>query len=138
MKRILYASCIVVALSACNSNPKQTQSVITPTPAGLPSASAPVAATGEKPTHNPAHGQPYHDCAIAVGAPLNAKNNAPATAAPSPAAVTTSPAAATTSPVNAPVVTPPAVPANQKEVRLNPAHGQPGHSCAIAVGAPLS
>jgi hypothetical protein len=133
MKRILYISCIVVALSACNSSPKQTQSVITPTPAGLPSASAPapVAATGEKPTHNPAHGQPYHDCAIAVGAPLNAKNNAPATAAPSPTPVTASP-------VNAPAVTPPSVPANQKEVRLNPAHGQPGHSCAIAVGAPLS
>lgn len=131
MKRILYVSCIVVALSACNSSPKQTQSVITPTPEGLPSASAPVAATGEKPTHNPAHGQPYHDCAIAVGAPLNAKNNAPAAAVPSPAA-------ATTSPVNPPVVTPPTVPANQKEVRLNPAHGQPGHSCAIAVGTPLS
>ncbi|NQX40197.1 hypothetical protein SAMN05421820_10580 [Pedobacter steynii] len=131
MKRILYASCIVVALSACNSSPKQTQSVITPTPAGLPSASAPVAATGEKPTHNPAHGQPYHDCAIAVGAPLNAKNSAPVSPTPTPAPVTASP-------VKAPVVTPPTVPANQKEVRLNPAHGQPGHSCAIAVGAPLS
>lgn len=131
MKRILYVSCIVVGLSACNSSPKQTQSVITPTPAGLPSASAPVAATGEKPTHNPAHGQPYHDCAIAVGAPLNAKNSAPVSTTPTPAPVTTTP-------VNAPVVTPPTVPANQKEVRLNPAHGQPGHSCAIAVGAPLS
>lgn len=131
MKRILYISCIAVALSACNSSPKQTQSVITPTPAGLPSASAPVAATGEKPTHNPAHGQPYHDCAIAVGAPLNAKNNAAAPATPAPAPVTTTP-------VNAPAVTAPSVPANQKEVRLNPAHGQPGHSCAIAVGAPLS
>lgn len=131
MKRILYISCIVVALSACNSSPKQTQSVITPTPAGLPSATAPVAATGEKPTHNPAHGQPYHDCAIAVGAPLNAKNNVPAPATPAPAPVTATP-------VNAPAVTAPSVPANQKEVRLNPAHGQPGHSCAIAVGAPLS
>jgi hypothetical protein len=132
MKRILYISCIAVALSACNSSPKQTQSVITPTPTGLPSASAPVVATGEKPTHNPAHGQPYHDCAIAVGAPLNAKNNTPAaTAAPVPAPVTASP-------VTAPAATAPSVPANQKEVRLNPAHGQPGHSCAIAVGAPLS
>ena len=131
MKRILYISCIVVAFSACNSSPKQTQSVITPTPAGLPSASAPVAATGKKPTHNPAHGQPYHDCAIAVGAPLNAKNNAPVTAVPVPAPVTASPA-------TAPAVTAPSVPANQKEVRLNPAHGQPGHSCAIAVGAPLT
>lgn len=131
MKRILYISCIVVALSACNSSPKQTQSVITPTPAGLPSAPAPVAATGEKPTHNPAHGQPYHDCALAVGAPLNAKNNTPAPAATGPAPVTVAPA-------NAPAVTAPSVPANQKEVRLNPAHGQPGHSCAIAVGAPLS
>lgn len=135
MKRILYVSCIVVAFSACNSSPKQTQSVITPTPTGLPSASAPVTATGEKPTHNPAHGQPYHDCAIAVGAPLNAKNNAPA-------ADMSNPAAAPASPASAPVVTAPSVPANQKEnqkeVKLNPAHGQPGHSCAIAVGAPLS
>lgn len=135
MKRILYISCIAVALSACNSSPKQTQSVITPTPAGLPSASAsaPVATTGEKPTHNPAHGQPYHDCAIAVGAPLNAKNNTPATATATP-----TPAPVTATPVNTPAVTAPSVPANQKEVRLNPAHGQPGHSCAIAVGAPLS
>jgi hypothetical protein len=126
MKRILYISCVVLALSACNSSPKQTQSVITPTPAGLPSASAPVAATGEKPANNPAHGQPYHDCALPVGAPLNAKNNAPA-AQGTPVSVTTSPA-----------TTPTSVPKNQKEVRLNPAHGQPGHSCAIAVGAPLT
>lgn len=131
MKRILYVSCIVVALSACNSGQKKTQSVITPTPTGLPSASASVTATREKPTHNPAHGQPYHDCAIAVGAPLNAKNNAPAVS-------TSAPAPATAVPANAPAVTAPSVPANQKEVKLNPAHGQQGHSCAIAVGAPLS
>ncbi|SHH00116.1 hypothetical protein [Pedobacter caeni] len=140
MKRILYISCVVLALSACNSSPKQTQSVITPTPAGLPSASTPVAATGEKPANNPAHGQPYHDCALPVGAPLNAKNNTPA-APGTPVAVPATPVATQATPVSvttSPATTPTSVPKNQKEVRLNPAHGQPGHSCAIAVGAPLT
>lgn len=135
MKRILYISCFVVALSACNSSPKQTQTVITPTPTGLPSATTPVASTGERPTNNPAHGQPFHDCALPVGAPLTAKNNTPATAAPTtPVAVPV-----TASPASTPVTTSaPAVPKNKKGVKLNPAHGQPGHSCAIAVGAPLT
>lgn len=34
-----------------------------------------------------------------------------------------------------------AAPANSKaagEVKLNPAHGQPGHSCSVPVGAPLT
>ena len=30
------------------------------------------------------------------------------------------------------------VDSNEEEVMLNPAHGAPGHDCAIAVGAPLS
>lgn len=131
MKRILYISCFVLALSACNSEPKQSQNVVTPTPGGLPSAS-PTMASGEKPANNPAHGQPFHDCALPVGAPLNAN------AAPAPS---------TGMPTSAPVVVPqksapataePTAPANQKEAKLNPAHGLPGHDCAIPVGAPLT
>lgn len=57
---------------------------------------------------NPPHGQPGHDCSIAVGAPLNAKTSAPAPAA-------------------APLPT----------TKLNPPHGQPGHRCEIPVGQPL-
>lgn len=70
---------------------------------------------------NPPHGQPGHDCAVAVGAPLNAiaGDNTPQA---QPAV--TSPAAAS-------------VPAAKGSGRMNPAHGQPGHDCAVAVGAPL-
>lgn len=89
---------------------------------------------------NPPHGQPGHRCDIAVGAPLN-----------SPVAKTTTAAASTpqsgTATQNFTVTPPPAanpVPAllstetTQKVAEgMNPAHGQPGHRCDIAVGAPL-
>lgn len=81
---------------------------------------------------NPAHGQPGHRCDIAVGAPLN---SAPATtqAAVSPAQ----------QPVVQQIKTPPVVQQAQPVVQktapgMNPPHGQPGHRCDIAVGAPLN
>lgn len=86
---------------------------------------------------NPAHGQPGHRCDIAVGAPLSsAPGKAPAmqsgqATVNSNGQVTASP----TSPVQisqtqeAPVKTAPG---------MNPPHGQPGHRCEIAVGAPLN
>lgn len=74
---------------------------------------------------NPAHGQPGHDCAIPVGAPLN---SAP-TAGAKPSVQTMS-APAITAPVGSPLAADP-------NAKLNPAHGQPGHDCAIPVGAPL-
>ncbi|WGQ07580.1 hypothetical protein QG516_13485 [Pedobacter gandavensis] len=132
MKRILYISCFVLALSACNSEPKQSQNVVTPTPGGLPSAS-PTMASGEKPANNPAHGQPFHDCALPVGAPLNAS-----TAAPAPSTGTATSAPVAVPQTAAPAATAPSTPVNQKEAKLNPAHGLPGHDCAIPVGAPLS
>ena len=76
------------------------------------------------PGMNPAHGQPGHRCDIAVGAPLNS--------APSkPAAVTTTPVVANPAPTTstAKTVTAPG---------MNPPHGEPGHRCEIAVGAPLN
>lgn len=78
---------------------------------------------------NPPHGQPGHDCAIAVGAPLNSAPSKPAatttSATPQVISTTAQPAA---TPTAAPTVTAPG---------MNPPHGQPGHDCAIAVGAPL-
>jgi len=84
---------------------------------------------------NPAHGQPGHRCDISVGAPLNspAGNTAkqvtpqqvtPQQAPPMPVG------APNNSPMlpNAPVVTAPG---------MNPPHGQEGHQCSVAVGAPL-
>ncbi|RYY38770.1 MAG: hypothetical protein EOO08_13220 [Chitinophagaceae bacterium] len=71
---------------------------------------------------NPAHGQPNHRCDIAVGAPLN-----------SPAGTGLAQPGAQPQVQQA---QPAAQPANGT-VRLNPAHGEPGHDCAIPVGQPL-
>jgi hypothetical protein len=77
---------------------------------------------------NPAHGQPGHRCDIAVGAPLNSPVASSAqpqvqtvSASPAPVSVTTTTGAASAG----------------SNPTLNPAHGQPGHDCSIAVGAPL-
>ncbi len=71
---------------------------------------------------NPAHGQPGHRCDIAVGAPLNSP-------AAKPAAQTVSPTTVTQTATPTPAKTAPG---------MNPPHGQPGHRCDIAVGAPLN
>jgi len=96
----------------------------TPVATGAPVATAP--------GMNPPHGQPGHRCEIAVGAPLNSAPETPApTAAPTPT-LTPTPSIQPTQPAAAPntaaTVTPPG---------MNPPHGQPGHDCAIPVGAPL-
>lgn len=72
---------------------------------------------------NPPHGQPGHRCDIAVGAPLNSKPDPPVT----PAATVNQAPVITTQPV-----------AQNVAPGMNPAHGQPGHRCDIAVGAPLN
>lgn len=81
-------------------------------------------------TLNPAHGKPGHRCDLAVGAPLtgDAKTGIPSAGMPTTAISST----ATTGQVNS---TTQAAPAG---VTLNPAHGQPGHRCELAVGAPLT
>lgn len=85
---------------------------------------------------NPAHGQPGHRCEIPVGAPLN---SAPAAQTPAkPAPVMTSGQLQ-----NNPAVAPPSIlnPSSATTATgkggINPAHGQPGHRCDIAVGQPL-
>jgi hypothetical protein len=86
---------------------------------------------------NPSHGQPGHRCDIPVGAPLN-----------SPVAAKTTPAASTPQggtmtqnvivPAGNPVPALLSTDANKTVAEgMNPAHGQPGHRCDIAVGAPL-
>lgn len=76
------------------------------------------------PGMNPAHGQPGHRCDIPVGQPLNSK--------PAPAP---QPVQSTAQNAPAPVTT--AAPTGEKP-KLNPAHGEPWHNCAIKVGDPLS
>ncbi|RYD82239.1 MAG: hypothetical protein EOP53_04270 [Sphingobacteriales bacterium] len=103
-----------------------TQALPNPQPmSGTQPATTAAAAAGL----NPAHGQPGHRCDIAVGAPLN---SAPAAAATAPQPVQT--VSAPTPTITAPA--PSTAPADPN-AKLNPPHGQPGHDCAIAVGAPL-
>ena len=79
---------------------------------------------------NPPHGEPGHDCAIAVGAPLDGSGGQ----------------VQGTSPQVQPTAQPTAQPMVQPNLKvnapssgggINPPHGQPGHDCAVAVGAPL-
>ena len=83
---------------------------------------------------NPAHGEPGHRCDIAVGAPLNGtssinKNINNITTTPT-ANITTTPSSITTNTNNQHSTT-------ASNLKINPAHGQPGHRCDLAVGAPL-
>ena len=102
--------------------------IATPFPAGISKSNG-------EPALNPAHGQPYHRCEIAVGAPLNSapqQNPAPQAVAPQQNSVNNN--------ININPVFPSPVPAQttSKKPALNPAHGQPHHRCDIEVGAPLS
>lgn len=87
---------------------------------------------------NPAHGQPGHRCDIAVGAPLNsAPAKTPQPAAPVQAApVQAAPVQATPGTDLTPSKG--VINTGSAATGLNPAHGQPGHRCDIAVGAPLN
>jgi hypothetical protein len=77
------------------------------------------------PGMNPPHGQPGHRCDIPVGQSLSSKP----TPAPQPAQ-------------NVVQTTPSPAPAAQnlamgEKPKLNPAHGEPWHSCSLKVGDPL-
>ncbi|WET04874.1 hypothetical protein [Flavobacterium sp. YJ01] len=75
---------------------------------------------------NPAHGQPGHRCDIAVGAPLNS-------------APTQQGQAVQVNPNQQQQVVTTTTVAQVKTAKgMNPPHGQPGHRCDIAVGAPLN
>lgn len=98
---------------------------------------------------NPAHGQPGHRCDISVGAPLNSAPNKPGsanfqeinTSKPTTTissntlqpGTTTSNGATITTTNNAPATVSPDV----TPEGMNPPHGQEGHVCSVAVGAPL-
>lgn len=135
MKKLLYIFC-ALGLLACNSNKQQPAQEFTPTPTGLQGIQKPASSNSTSTTSqansnsgalNPAHGQPGHSCAIPVGAPLN---SAPAQTSTTQQVVTTQPTTTVTQQSPTPSV-------NEKGQKLNPAHGMPGHSCEIPVGAPL-
>ena len=81
---------------------------------------------------NPEHGKPGHRCDIAVGAPLtDPVNNTTAQA-------NTFPNIPANNEAVQPTTTATTIPTTTAAPGMNPQHGQPGHRCDIAVGAPLN
>lgn len=116
-----------------------TSATLPSVPATVPAKAAStepavINATGTPPKLNPAHGQPFHRCDIAVGSPLNA--------APSVNNTKAAPTMQNGPRLNNPPVNNPTAPtvanANATPPKLNPAHGQPFHRCEIPVGSPLN
>ena len=100
-------------------------SQVGPTESSAPSTTAPAT--------NPAHGLAGHRCDLPVGAPLSSASGA---AAPvqNPPTINMNPVPQQSAPA-----TPAAAPApSAAGVKINPAHGMPGHRCDIQVGAPLT
>ena len=120
MKKILSIGLLALVVTSCQYESKRNETTITPTPFGVPSASK-KEPMGQNPINNPAHGQPFHDCTLPVGAPLKTKNS-PEQTKGLPAPVNFQQQATT----------------SMSQSNVNPAHGSPGHRCDIAVGAPLS
>jgi hypothetical protein len=109
-----------------STQPVSTQPVVTTAPATTTASTVTTqTATTTAAGMNSPHGQPGHRCDIAVGAPLN---SAPKT--------TTK----TSTVPNQNITVTPVTPTTQNKTAagMNPAHGQPGHRCDIAVGAPLN
>ena len=87
---------------------------------------------------NPAHGEPGHKCEIAVGAPLDGTSSTNKNIQTTTPTVAVTPAKDNqTQPASITTTTTPANKTAATNLKLNPAHGEPGHRCEIAVGAPL-
>jgi len=123
MNKLLMIGLMALVFSSCQSESGKKENEIVPTPTGVPSASGNTS-SGQRPANNPAHGQPFHDCALPVGAAFAAED---VSAQPQPV----------TPPVDMQPVQQPTAPTTEA-VKLNPAHGAPGHKCELPVGAPLS
>ena len=125
-----------IAVGAPLNSPVTKSPSVTPTTQNqVITTSAPVVISQSTvktaPGMNPPHGQPGHRCDIAVGAPLNSK----------PAVATTPSVIPNTIPGNLTpsiVSTSPATVKTKTAPGMNPPHGEPGHRCEIAVGAPLN
>lgn len=128
-------------LTACGSDDEKATPDVPAsgtTPVQTAPATTPVAAPVNTPPPqnialNPAHGLPGHRCDIAVGAPLN---SAPAKTAQAAAPVQAAPVQA--APASDLTPSKGVINTGGAATGLNPAHGQPGHRCDIAVGAPLN
>jgi hypothetical protein len=156
MRSILFTALVLTVLVSCNNTDKPettdnstsvADSIINAVPLPSGGETAP-ALGGDAPTSastsdgaasgklNPPHGEPGHRCEIAVGAPLDSEPTSP----PTTTINNSSSPSLTTPTFTTPPPTQPAGGQQEKVVTapgMNPPHGEPGHDCAIPVGAPL-
>ena len=139
MKHLFPASLFFIFFVSCESKNATKEQIVAPSVLPTTTATNPISPAGDNSAIlksdasivlNPQHGQPGHRCEIAVGAPLNApvtSNNIQPTITPNP---TVTPSNTDTKKIapKSPAAT----------AALNPQHGEPGHRCDIAVGAPLN
>jgi len=140
MKKInsfFFTIALAGTIIACNNNSETETMAVSPgtEPIPVPSQTVTPVSPSANPASteiNPPHGQPGHRCDNPTGATHSAPpvNNV----APASGGITLSNPA---SPQQ--IITPAPAPQapTQTAPGMNPAHGQPGHDCAIAVGAPL-
>lgn len=127
--------------TASAENTAQGNNAENPSAAQQNTAVVTTSTPGNKPALNPAHGEPYHRCDIAVGAPIDspapAQNAAPQVV-PQQAPVNNN--SFNTNPISPSAAPAPSVSstsASGPKPALNPAHGEPHHRCDLQVGAPL-
>jgi len=147
--------CDIAVGAPLNSKPQtpEQQQIIQSIPqtAAQKSQAQPTDTTSIAKGMNPKHGQPGHRCDIAVGAPLDSKSSGLTTPKKDP---NTNNTQTTSELVKYPVL--PNTPSQNIQVQspatpfistnaiqntstgMNPKHGEPGHRCDIAVGAPLN
>ena len=133
--------CLTLLVS-CDSKPENKEQIAAPsvspaaTNPNLPAGKDSLAASSQGVALNPQHGEPGHRCDIAVGVPLNTPST---TSTIQPSAPTTVPQVTTaTANTDTKKIAPNSTPATPATAALNPKHGEPGHRCDIAVGAPLN
>lgn len=119
--QIILAASFLVLVSCTDEKKANTTQGVGTTPVNFSTPGAQQSTTTAA-GQNPAHGQPGHRCDIPVGAALNTPAQSTSTA----------PAGITPTPITTPVTS------NAVAPGTNPAHGQPGHDCAVPVGAPLN
>ncbi len=119
-----------VATQAGTPQQAPTQTIVSPPVQQKATASSAAGA-------NPAHGQPGHRCDIPVGAPLNSPAGAKPQQPQQQQVISNNvPVQQPVGPQITPIQSAPS-PTSAKG-KINPAHGEPGHSCAVPVGAPLN
>ena len=138
MKHLVPVYVFIILLVSCDSNSDNKEQLAVPSALPTTNPISPVSGDTSAILNkdagvalNPKHGEPGHRCDIAEGAPLNTP------------AINSS-----IQPTITPTITPTATPSNTETQKisklntatttLNPKHGEPGHRCDIAVGAPLN